>query len=465
MPRNVKLHKMMLLASSLAVCWCAALVSARAERSALVIEAGSGRLVQLSGPANTVYAADPKVAEVKPASPQTLFIFGVAPGHTSVAATNGSGQAVGEYSVDVVPSGYAARSAQSMLRHRLVGSRLNIEPRDNGVAVTGVAGTPVEAQEAVDLAHDAVGKDQVVDNRVQVDSSIQVNLRVRIAEMSRTLTRELGISWQSVNGLGNDAILGVSSVNPVTAISALPSTIALLSRFNVGGRPGALDTVIDALSQDQLIKMLAEPNLTTLSGQPASFLVGGEFPIPVADQNNTITIQFKQYGISLQFVPTVMSSGEISLHVRPEVSQLTSQGAITLQSSGNSIQIPALTVRRADTTVELGSGQSFAIAGLLQDTTSDAGSGLPIVGDLPILGALFHSDNFQRNETELVIVVTPYIVRPASNPAEFRLPTDGYRPPNDIERLLLLKQTASTRSGSPIQTTPHVPGDAGFVVE
>ncbi len=462
---TLKLHKMMLLSILTAsIATGVAIGSSTAEdRHAIAIETGSGRLLKLSGPATNVYAADPKIAEVRPASADSLFVFGVSPGHTSVAATNAAGRAVGEYSIDVVPSGFAARSAQSMLRRRSGDVAIRVEPTGDGVAIEGQASSPAQAQEAVALAGSAAGKDQQVDDRLRVGGSIQVNLSVRIAEMSRTLTRELGINWQSVNGLGTEAVQGVSFVNPITSLVAAQSSFSFLSRFKAGGRPTTLDTMIDALSQDQLVKMLAEPNLTTLSGEPASFLVGGEFPIPVADQNNTITVEFKQYGISLEFVPTVMSSGDISLHVRPEVSQLTNQGAVTLSEGNSSIQIPALTVRRADTTVELGSGQSFAIAGLLQDSATDASSGLPVLGDLPILGALFRSDSFQRNETELVIVVTPYIVRPASTPSALRLPTDGYRPPNDIERLLLLRQTASSRPGT--TQAPHVPGDAGFLVE
>ncbi len=430
----------------------------------IAIESGSGRLIKLSGAATNVYAADPKIVEVRPASADSLFVFGVAPGHTTVAATNAGGQAVGEYAIDVVPSGFAARSTRTLLSRAIAGDTLRVEPTGNGIAVSGTAVSPSAARDAIAMAASTLGRDQEVDNQLRVDGSIQVNLHVRIAEMSRTLARELGINWQSVNGLGTDAVLGVSSVNPLTATSAVPSTIALLSRFNVGGH-GALDTVIDALSQDQLVKMLAEPNLTTLSGQPASFLVGGEFPIPVADQNNTITVEFKQYGISLQFVPTVMSGGEISLHVRPEVSQLTTQGAVTLSEGNSSIQIPALTVRRADTTVELGSGQSFAIAGLLQDSTTDAATGVPFLSNLPILGALFRSDSFQRNETELVIVVTPYVVRPVSTPNALHLPTEDYRPPNDIERLLLLRQMGASHDAATSASSPHVPGDAGFLVE
>ena len=205
--------------------------------------------------------------------------------------------------------------------------------------------------------------------------------------------------------------------------------------------------------------MLAQPNLTAMSGETASFLVGGEFPIPVAQggTNSAISVEFKQYGIGLSFVPTVFSEDRIRLHVRPEVSQLSTVGAVTI----NGITIPSLTVRRADTTIELGSGQSFAIAGLLSDQTNQTGNAIPELGEVPILGALFHSDAFQRQETELVIIVTPYIIRPVSDPAALRLPTDGFRTPNDIERLLLMRQLGR---GTP-DVAPRVPGQAGFVVQ
>jgi pilus assembly protein CpaC len=220
--------------------------------------------------------------------------------------------------------------------------------------------------------------------------------------------------------------------------------------------------VIDALSQDQLVHVLAEPNLTAMSGQPASFLVGGEFPIPVATSNNTVSIEFKQYGISLAFVPTVVGPDRISLHVRPEVSQLDKANGVTsILNSNVSVSIPALTVRRADTTVELGSGQSFAIAGLLSDQTTQITQATPGLGDLPVLGALFRSDSFQRAESELVIVVTPYIVRPVSDPAALHLPTDGFRAPNDFERILEARQLGR---GS-WQAYGRIPADAGFIIE
>jgi len=212
---------------------------------------------------------------------------------------------------------------------------------------------------------------------------------------------------------------------------------------------------------------LAQPNLTAISGAAASFLVGGEFPIPVAQQNNQVTIEFKQFGVSLAFVPTVSSDGQITLKVRPEVSQLSTQNNIQLTAGSSVIVVPSLTVRRAETTVQLGSGETFAIAGLLQDSANVGGNGLPILGDLPILGALFRSDKFQRNETELVIIVTPYIVRPVADASTVRLPTDGWRPPTDLERILWLRQSGRTpgatgaAAGSPIR----IPGTAGFVVQ
>jgi pilus assembly protein CpaC len=286
-----------------------------------------------------------------------------------------------------------------------------------------------------------------------------VNLRVRIAEVSRNVIRNLGVNWSALGNIGKIAAFPALALNAnANAAVGLPvppgNPLLLGANFNA---------VIDALAQDNLAHVLAEPNLTAMSGETASFLVGGEFPIPVAGQNNQTTIEFKQYGISLAFTPTVESGGRIDMKVRPEVSALTSVGAVQLSVGNSTIQVPALTVRRAETTVELASGQSFAIAGLLQDNTTLTGNALPYLGEVPILGALFRSDGFQRNETELVIVVTPYLVRGVSDPAQMKLPTDGWKPPNDLERILLLRQSA--RGEPPAAVPPHIPGDAGFVVQ
>jgi pilus assembly protein CpaC len=273
------------------------------------------------------------------------------------------------------------------------------------------------------------------------------------------------VNWQA---LGNIGTIGKFPVFPALTLNVNNNVVAPVTNPNNPLNLGVnANGVIDALAQDGLVHILAEPNLTAVSGEAASFLVGGEFPIPVAQQNNTVTIEFKQFGVSLAFVPTVASDGHITLKVRPEVSQISNQNAIQLTAGTSTIVVPSLIVRRAETTVQLGSGESFAIAGLLQDNTNVASSGLPIMGDLPILGALFRSDNFQRNETELVIVVTPFLVRPVSDAALLRLPTDGWQAPNDLERILLFRQSARSPSQTETAIVPssRIPGVAGFVVQ
>jgi pilus assembly protein CpaC len=436
-------------------------VTPRVQR--LTLEAGTGRIVSLDAPAASVFAADPRVAEVRPASPTSLFVLGVAPGRTTIAAIGDNGAGIAQYDVFVQPSSYAAAQADSAIGQALPGRDVHVATRPNGLVVSGTLQTAAEANEAVQIARGFVGSGQTVENRIAVLGSQQVNLRVRIAEVSRAVIRQLGINWANLANLGKYAAIGVVTANPLAVTTVAASTAVVGYNFPTLGHTLDINAVIDAMAQDQLVHVLAEPNLTAMSGETASFLVGGEFPIPVAQQDNQVTIIFKQYGVSLAFVPTVESGGRINMKVRPEVSALTTQGAVTIGVGNSSIQVPALTVRRAETTVELASGQSFAIAGLLQDNTTMTGNALPGIGEVPILGALFRSDSFQRNETELVIVVTPYLVGGVSNPAQLKLPTDDWKPPSDLERILLLRQSA--RGGVQEAATPHIPGDAGFVVQ
>ena len=427
----------------------------------VAIEAGMGKVMGLRGAAASVFAADPKVAEVRPASPNSLFIFGVAPGRTTVAALAANGNPIAQWDVVVRPSAFAAGEVQGAVNRAMPGAAVAAQAWPNGVAMTGQVTTPADAERASRLARAYLAEKGTLDNRMTVTAPIQVNLRVRIAEMSRSLTRELGINWLALGNIGRYGAVGFATANTLADLASSASRVS--GRYlKVGPRNAFTDinATIDALSQDQLVHVLAEPNLTALSGETASFLVGGEFPIPVAQQNDSISVEFKQYGISLAFVPTVASGDRIVLRVRPEVSQLTDQGAVRLGNGNTSVSIPAITVRRADTTVELGSGQSFAIAGLLQEGQRITGLGVPFLGDIPILGALFRSDNFQHNQTELVIIVTPYIVRPVSDPAALASPDDQWRPPSDIERLVLLRQKARGVKAASV----HIPGDAGFVL-
>ena len=428
----------------------------------LALEAGTGRIVMMTAPAASVFAADPHVAEVRPASPTSLFVLGVAPGRTTIAAIDDSGAAIAEYDVTVRPSGYAATQAEIAINRVVPGHRVHVITQPNGLVVSGTVPTAADAEAATRTAREFVASGQTVENQLSVLGSQQVNLRVRIAEVSRNVIRQLGINWSNLASLGKYAAIGVVTANPLAVTTVAASAATLGYKFPTPGRALDINAFIDAMAQDQLVHVLAEPNLTAMSGETASFLVGGEFPIPVAQQNNQITIEFKQYGVSLAFVPTVISGARINMKVRPEVSALTTVGAVQLGVGNSTIQVPALTVRRAETTVELASGQSFAIAGLLQDNTTMVGNALPGIGELPILGALFRSDSFQRNETELVIVVTPYLVNGVASPGQLKLPTDGWKPPSDLERLLLLRQSA--RDPGRVAAAPRIPGDAGFVI-
>jgi pilus assembly protein CpaC len=430
------------------------------SRGTVTIAAGSGRVMHLRAAAANIFTADPKVVEVRTASPDSLFVWGVAPGTTTIAALNQAGEAIAQFQVTVVPSTYSSHQVGADFTHGANAQPLRARETAQGMALSGTVPTARDAQRAVDAAKGELPADGKLNNATAVAGSVQVSLHVRIAEMNRTLTRELGVNWSGEARLGQHAMFGISTNNPVNGSTITPSTITASLVHNMN-----LDVAIQALADDQLVHLLAEPNLTTMSGEPANFLVGGEFPIPVATNANTVSIDFKQYGISLSFIPTVLSNGAINLHVRPEVSQLDKANGVTFlvgfPSTG--VSIPALTVRRADTTVQLGSGQSFAIAGLLEDQTTLTGNALPGMGEIPILGALFRSDSFQRQEDELVIVVTPYIVKPVSDPNALHLPTDGWRAPTDIERILYLRQGAP---GSPgMKSTRRIPADAGFMVE
>jgi pilus assembly protein CpaC len=283
---------------------------------------------------------------------------------------------------------------------------------------------------AASIAGEAKGS-QVI-NRMTVATPNQVLLKVRIAEVNLTILKEIGVNWQKVG-----TNLSFTTNNPTVFNAQVPSFIT------VGHLTGqAVSAMITALTSEGFITSLAEPDLVAMSGQTASFLAGGEFPVPINGAASstggvpTITVEFKSFGVSLAFTPTVIDANHLNLRVRPEVSELTTNGEVSVPiSPGQVVTIPALTVRRAETSVELGSGESFALAGLLQHTSTQTITKVPWLGDVPILGALFKSDGFQRGETDLVVIVTPYLVNPS--PTRLAAPTDGLKLPNDAQRVLL----------------------------
>jgi pilus assembly protein CpaC len=444
----------------------------------ITVDVSQGRLVTLPTPAATVFIADPTIADVQVPMPTRVFVLGRKAGHTTLYALGAEGQQLLTMDVEVRnPSEAVQKSIESDPK----GKDIQVHGTNTGLALEGSVQDPATAYRANQIATGFQKDADTLDDRLKIKSSAQVMIRVRIAEVSRSITKELGINWNSVLSTGafKFGLITGRTTFPITTNSVTGSQIgnifspdptgagSLITSFNTRHFSG--NAVIDALAQDGLISILAEPNLTALSGEKASFLAGGEFPIPVAQYQNAITIEFKQYGVSLDFVPTVLSANHISLHVRPEVSELTTVGEVTV----NGITVPGLQVRRADTTVELGSGQSFAIGGLLQNNSTSNVSRYPGLGDLPVLGALFRSSNFTRNESELIIIVTPYIVKPIDDPKSIRLPTDSLRPPSDLELMLLGKISGSRAVPSEYDgqlaverlNGPRLSGDAGFELE
>lgn len=314
---------------------------------------------------------------------------------------------------------------------------LRVTPTGDSVTLSGTVSSTSNLSQVMALAESYYPKKVV--NLLDVGGAHQVMLEVRVAEMSRSLLRRLGVNFNAIseNGinlglslLGNLTRLPSGSPGWPTGPLVVSDRVNALFRFTGAG--ATWTTFIDALKEEGLLKIMAEPTLITMSGKTANFLAGGEFPIPVPGENGTITIQYKTFGVGLNFSPVVLSSKKISMQVTPEVSELDLSNAI--QSGG--IFVPALTTRRVSTTVELGDGQSFAIAGLLKENVREVVSKFPLLGDIPILGALFRSSSFQKSETELIIIVTPRLVKPMDL-AKQTLPTDLYIEPNDFEFYLL----------------------------
>lgn len=425
------------------------------QRSAVTVEVNKGAVVTLPRPASTLFVANPEVADIQMKSPRLIYLMGKRPGDTTLFAVDDREQVFANIDVSVTHNLTRLKDA---IRSLHPDSRVRVSSIEGAVVLDGKVGSAQVAEDLREFAAQVIGDKGKVINRMSVDAPSQVNLRVRIAEVDRNVEKELGINWEYAGEVfGWD--VAFSFVNPLSGV--LSNSAGVRS-------PGRdLSTIIRALETEGLISVLAEPNLTALSGETASFLAGGEFPILVPDDDK-VTIEFKKFGVSLAFTPTILGQSRINLHVRPEVSQLTNEGAISFPVGFNTaVSVPALKVRRAETTVELSSGQSFAIAGLLSNDSAHDISKVPGLADVPVVGRLFASDKFKRQESELVIIVTPYLVRPSND----RLPdpTDGFSPPNDRERLAPMgtwKQGATPGAVTTVRPDgSRVSGTAGFVLE
>jgi pilus assembly protein CpaC len=463
---------------------------------------GTGKSMKVDLPTNIsdVIVGDPEIADVQVRSPRQIWVFGKKPGDTTVSATDSTGRVVYQKTIRVSPN---VDSIEEIFKLALPDSEIRITPMASGYLLTGTVQSVAEMAIAKELAEhyvNKVGLNGQIGGEVKVFSMLrtgtpyQVNLQVRIAEVSRSLAKEIasnlttrndsnGFSWGIGRGTQSSIALPGSNFPQVNACVAfgLAENCGLILPFNPGtGQfvtsnnrysfpPQAGSNILniagtlfgvdvaaafDLAERAGLSTTLAQPNLTTISGETAEFLAGGQFPIPSSAGLGATTVEFRNYGVSLQYTPIVMSDGRIQLRVRPEVSDISSTGALRI----NGFEVPAITTRMAETTVELGSGQSFMIAGLLSNSQSSSIDKMPGLGDVPVLGALFKSNGWRKNETELVIVVTPYLVKPVSED-EIKLPTDGYNSPSDLERILL-NRTVSKGEGVQDRPKPEVGPEA-----
>lgn len=441
----------------------------------IVLSIGRGELVNVPGNMADVFISNENVADVQVKSQRQLYLFGKSGGETTVYASNAGGDIIWAANVRV---GSNIGSIDQMLALAMPEASVNVATMGaNTVLLTGTVAAPEDAAEAQALVEAFVGEETNVISRLRMATPLQVNLQVRIAEVSRSVVRAIGVNLASVDtssgfkfGLGQGRAGSFPQYTPGSptgfgvGFTEAPDGGTLVTKAAQGSTLGFagqllgldLAAALDLAETQGLVTTLSQPNLTALSGETAEFLAGGEFPIPLSQGLGTTTIEYKNYGVSLAYTPTVLANGRISIRVRPEVSELSSQGAITL----NGFQVPALITRRAETTVELGSGQSFMIAGLLSNNASNAIEKAPGLGDIPIIGNLFRSTSYRKGETELVIVVTPYLVKPV-NASDIRLPTDGFLKPTEYQRLLGFREgdgvSGAQRPGPTATSSDAVP--------
>jgi pilus assembly protein CpaC len=425
---------------------------------------GKSMVVDLPRDVKDVLVADPKIANAVIRSPQRAYIIGGAVGQTNVVFFDGDGQQIASYDIAVKRDLNGVRVA---LRQAMPG--IQIEGVGDSVLLTGVVSSPIEAQQAGEIAARLVGGADKVVNSIVVRGRDQVMLKVTVAEVRRDVVKQLGIDLSASMNVGN-TIVRFNNSNPFTANNAplVPGNGLLVQ----GGSVPSVQAVLRAMENAGVVKTLAEPNLTAISGESATFISGGEFPIPtgVSCQPTTgggfgnciQTVTFKKFGISLNFTPVVLSEGRISLRVMTEVSEVSTENSLTGGQGGTTI--PSIKTRRAETTLEIPSGGSMAMAGLIQEQTKQAINGLPGLDQLPVLGQLFRSQDFVNNQTELMVLVTPYVVRAVAQ-KELSRPDDGFAPASDSQSALLGRINRIYGVAARVDPVAGVQGNFGFIID
>jgi pilus assembly protein CpaC len=440
-------------------------------------------IVQLDTDARDALVSSPDIVDAVVRGPRRIYLLGLKTGQTNAFFFDGAGRQILSLDIHVEKD---STDLAAMMKQKLPNSDIQVSSVNDNVVLSGNVAGAVESTRAAELAASFAGDPKKVVNLLRIAGGQQVMLRVRVSEMQRQIAKQFGIdvstaaiaagvpialSTNNQFGLLGQALNDLSGgqVGQVCTSGANP-----LAGGTCTIHPNNVESSFKALEQVGLLHTLAEPNLTAVSGETAKFLAGGEFPVPAGrDQQGNVSIEFKQFGVGLSFTPVVLSDGRISLQVSTEVSELTNTGAFTLaggsyvNSTGQTVTtsgltIPALAVRRAETTVELPSGGSFAIAGMMQHTTKQVIDAFPGVKDLPVLGALFRSRDFENDETELVVTVTAYLVSPTSE-AKLATPSDGFVPATDAETILLGRLNATYRKDSN-PTTPQAQASGNFVV-
>ncbi|WP_262031477.1 type II and III secretion system protein family protein [Microvirga sp. Mcv34] len=397
------------------------------------IRVAQGKFVNATTSVNVsrLVVGDPKIATAVPLTDKTFYILGKGEGRTNVAVYGAKDTLLGLVDVEV---GADVLDLQQTIQNAVPQAKVKVDTINGRIRLSGAAPDGIAQRKIIEIAEQYSSSPVI--NAMNVTGGQQVLLEVRVVEANRNAGRELGISWFGKKNGGPSFSSGPAAVQGGININAnLPSGNTPFGTMvaQILGGGFTADILIQALEEKGLGRRLAEPNLTALSGEKASFLAGGEIPIPVADNDGKIQLQFKEYGVRLNFTPTVLDNGTINLKLEPEVSQVDENTIIRTANTA----IPAFVTRRASTTIEVRDGQSFAMAGLLQSIQTRNQDQLPWLGQLPVLGVLFRSSSFQEQETDLVIIVTPHLVRPAKPGQPLRTPLDVSKPSNDAEFFLL----------------------------
>ena len=443
--------------------------SVQAKVRFLALGIGKSVIIDLPRDVKDVLVADPKIANAVIRSPQRAYIIGGGVGQTNVVFFGADGQQIAAYDIAVKRDLNGVRAA---LKQMLPMAGIQAEGIGDSVMLTGSVSSPIEAQQAGDVVARLVGGADKVVNSIVVRSRDQVMLKVTVAEVRRDIIKQLGVDLSASMNYGT-AVVNFNNSNPFTANNAplVPGNGLTTSALTKTGLPSVTAT-LRAMESAGVVRTLAEPNLTAISGKSATFISGGEFPIPtgVTCQTTTAgaigqcvpTVSFKKFGISLNFTPVVLSEGRISLRVMTEVSEVSQENALTGGAGGTTI--PSVKTRRAETTLEIPSGGSLAMAGLIQEQTKQAVNGLPGIDQLPVLGQLFRSQDFVNNQTELMVLVTPYVVRAVAQ-KELSRPDDGFAPASDSQSTLLAQINRIYGIPARAESVGDYQGNFGFIID